>query len=74
MEGVVNIQMKCSIMLCFIRVLTVCKSEKDLQTKEHDIVLNFTQAPPYTYNGLSQVYYINEKENPSVYKGLTKYQ
>ena len=30
-------QMKCSIMLHFIRVYTVCKGEKDLQTKECNI-------------------------------------
>ena len=33
----VNTQMKCSMMLHFIRVYTVCKGEKDLQAKEYNI-------------------------------------
>ena len=33
----VKTQMKCSIMLHFIRVYTVCKGKKDLQTKEYNI-------------------------------------
>ena len=33
----VKTQMKCSIMLHFIWVYTVCKGKKDLQTKEYNI-------------------------------------
>ena len=35
----VKTQMKCSIMLHFIRVYTVCKGKKDLETKEYNIFL-----------------------------------
>ena len=33
----VKTQMKCSLVLHFIRVYTVCKVKKDLQTKEYTI-------------------------------------
>ena len=37
----VKTEMKCSIMLHLIRVYTVCKGKKDLQTKEYNIFLKF---------------------------------
>ena len=46
-------QIKCSIMLYFIRVYTVCKGKKDLQTK-NTIFFNYTLIPLCMYNGLSQ--------------------
>ena len=49
----VKTQMKCSKMLHFTRVYTVCKGKKDLQTKEYN---NLT--PLDMYNGLSQAYCI----------------
>ena len=50
-------QMKCSIMLHFIRVLTVCKAKKDIQT---NIIFleNYNLTPLDMYNGLSEVYCI----------------
>ena len=60
--------MKCSIMLHFIRVYTVCEGKNDLQT----IFENFNLTPLDMYNGLSQVYlYQTRRKNPLVYKGLT---
>ena len=50
----VKTQMKCSKMLHFIRVYTVCKGKKDLQTKKY-ILFNFNLTPLDIYNGLSQV-------------------
>ena len=49
----VKTHMKCSIMLYFIRVYTVCKGKKDLQTN-NTIFLNYTLIPLCMYNGLSQ--------------------
>ena len=50
--------MKCSTMLHFIRVYTVCIHKKDLQTKIQYFLKNYNLTPPDMYNGLSQVYCI----------------
>ena len=52
----VKTKMKCSIMLHFIRVYTVCKGQKDLQTKEYNILKKYiyNRTPLDMYNGLSQ--------------------
>ena len=42
----VKIQMKCKIMLHFIRVYTVCKGKKDLQTKEYNIFFKIITGQP----------------------------
>ena len=54
--------MKCSIMLHFIRVYTVCKGKKDLQIKEQIFFEKYNLTALDMYNGLSQVYCINQKE------------
>ena len=54
----VKTQMKCSRMLHFIRVYTVCEGKKDLQTKEYTIFENYNLTPLDMYNGLSHVYCI----------------
>ena len=44
----VKTQMKCSIMLHFIRVYSVCKGKKDLQTKKYNtyiFFLNYNLTP-----------------------------
>ena len=46
-------------MLLFIRVYTVCKGKKDLQTKEYILCSNYNLTPFDMCNGLSQVYCIN---------------
>ena len=62
--------MKCSIMLHFIRVYTVCKGKKDLQTKENNIFGKLYPGSPRCLNGLPQVYVSNQKkESISVQKG-----
>ena len=43
-------------MLHFIRVYTVCKGKKDLQTKENNIFANYDLTPLSMYNGLSLCY------------------
>ena len=58
----VKTQIKCSIMLHFIRVYTVCKGKTDLQTIEDKKFENYNLTPFDMYNRLSQVYYINQKE------------
>ena len=50
--------MKCSIMQHFIRVYTVCKGKKDLQTKEYNNFENYNLTPLDMQNELSQVYCI----------------
>ena len=46
----------------FIRVYTVCKGKKDLQTKIYNIFFfNYNLAPLDMYNGLSQVYCIKSE-------------
>ena len=54
--------MKCSIMLHFIRVYTVCKGKKDIQTKNMISFENYNLAPLVMYNGLSQVYCIKPED------------
>ena len=55
-------QMKCSIMLHFIRVYAVCKGKKDLQTKQYNIsFLNYNLTSLDMYNGLSQLYCIKKE-------------
>ena len=46
----------------FIRVYTVCKCKKGLQTKEYNIFLNYNPTPLDIYNVLSQVYISNQKK------------
>ena len=41
-----------------------CKGDKDLLTIEYNILENYKVAPLNMYNGLSQVYCINQKEEP----------
>ena len=63
---IVKTQMKCSIMLHFIRVYTVCKGKKDLQTK-NTIFLTFILIPLCMYNGLSQA-----RKRESISKQMVK--
>ena len=49
--------MKCSIILHFIRIYTVCKGKKDLRQK-NTISFNYNLTPLDMYNGLSQGYCI----------------
>ena len=43
----------------FVRVYTVCKGQKDLQTKVKEFLFeNYNLTPLEVYNGLSQVYCI----------------
>ena len=44
----VNAQMKCRIMLHFIRVYTVCRDKNDLQRKKHNIFLQNYNPSIYT--------------------------
>ena len=68
----VKIQMKCSIMLHFIRVFTVCKGKKDLQTKEYNIFVKIiTDTPRYVHWTISSSLYQTSRKNPLVYKGLS---
>ena len=58
----VKTQMKCSIMLHFIRVYTVCKGMKNLQTKQCNMFNeNYNLTPLDMYNGLSHVYCIKQE-------------
>ena len=45
--------MKCSKMLHFNRVYTVCKGKKDIQTKEYNIFENYNLTPLDIYNEVS---------------------
>ena len=72
--------MKCSIMLHFIRVCTVCKGEKNLQFLKNTLFFaNYNLKPLDMYSGLSQVHCIKPerrihlytREDSLVYKGLT---
>ena len=57
----------------FIRVYTLCKSKKGLQTRAQFFFENYNLTSLDIYNGLSQVYYIKpEENNPLVYKGLKR--
>ena len=60
--------MKCSIILHFICILTVCKGKKDLQTKKFNILLKiYNLTPQDTDIGLSEVYcIIPEEESISI--------
>ena len=49
----VKTQVKCSIMLHFIRIYTVCKGKRDLQTKESKFVENYRPTLLALYNALS---------------------
>ena len=49
----VKTQMKCSMMLDFIRDYTVCKGQKNLPDKKYNIFLNYILTPLDVYNGLS---------------------
>ena len=40
----------------FIRVYTICKGKKGLQTKEYNIFENDNLTPLDMYNGLSKIY------------------
>ena len=51
-------QIKCSIMLHFIRVYTVCKGKKDLRQKNTLSFQNYNLTPLDVYNGPSEVYCI----------------
>ena len=64
--------MKCSIMLHFIRVYTVCEGKKDLLTKECNILFNYNLTPLDIYNGLSQVYCLKPEGEGSVVEYLTR--
>ena len=69
----VKTQMKCSIMLYFIRVNTVCKGKKDLQTKEYNIFENhnLTRHPRYNLTMDNAKFIISKK--PLAYKGLNEF-
>ena len=54
--------MKCSIMLHFIRVYTVCKGEKDIQTKEYDTLKIITLHPFIFTMDYPKVIASNQKE------------
>ena len=55
--------MKCSIMLHFIRAYIVCRVEKRSSDKIIQYILeNYNLTPLDMYNGLSQVYVSNQKE------------
>ena len=58
----VKTQMKCSIMLHFIRVYTVCKGKKDLQTKNVVFFENYNMTPLDMYNGLPKFNVSTQKE------------
>ena len=64
--------MKCSTMLHFIRLDTVCKGKKDLQTKEYNIF--FLKLQPdtsrYVQWTIPHTLYQTRRKNPLVYKGL----
>ena len=49
----VKTKMKCSIMLHFIRVYTICKGKEDLQAKEYNIFENYNSTTLDMYNGQS---------------------
>ena len=54
----------------FIRVPTVCKSKKDLQTIEYNIIwkiITITGHPLDVYKGLSQICCIKPEARPPIY-------
>ena len=58
----VKTQMKCSILLHFIWVYTVCKGKNDLQTNKYNIFFqNYKLITLEKYNGLSHIA-LNQKE------------
>ena len=59
----VKTQMKCSIMLHFIRVYTFCKGMKNLQTKQCNMFNeNYNLTPLDMYNGLSHIFFVSNKK------------
>ena len=54
-------------MLHFIRVYTVCKVKKDLQTKEYNLLEIYNMSPLDMHNGLSQSYCIKPKGRIHLY-------
>ena len=58
----VKTQMKCSITLHFIRVYTVFKGEKDLQTKEYNFFLFITCYPQICTMDYPKFITSNQKE------------
>ena len=62
--------MKCRIMRHFIRVCTVCKGKKDLQTKNTIFFLLLPDTPRYVQWTIQNLLYQTRGKNPLVYKGL----
>ena len=71
--------MKCSIMLHFIGVFTVCKGKKDLQPKEHNLSLKIKTSgdpppppppPRYVQWNITSLLYQTRRKTPLVYKGV----
>ena len=58
----VKTQMKCSIMLHFIRVYTVCEGKNIFRQKYTIFFENYNLSPLDMYHGLSPVYLSNQKE------------
>ena len=54
--------MNSHIMLHFIRVYTVCKGKKYLQTKEYNIFENYNQKSLDMYNDYAKFIVSNQKE------------
>ena len=55
-------QMKCSIMLHFIRVYTVCKGKSDPLTKEYNICENYNLTPLDIFMDHPKCIVSNQKE------------
>ena len=70
----VKTQIKCSIMLHFIRVYTVCKGKKrssDIQIHIIFLIINYNGTPQGMKIGLSpSLLYQTRRKNPLVYKEL----
>ena len=67
---IVKAQMKCSIMLHFIRVYIVWKGKKDNQTKEYNIFWKLKpDTPRYVQWTIPSLLYQTRRKNPLVYKG-----
>ena len=63
--------MKSSIMLHFIRVYTVCKGQKDVQTKNTIFLKIIIWHPWYVQWTIPSLLYQTRRKNSLVYKGLT---
>ena len=66
--------MKCcmkQLMQHFIRVYTVCKGKKDLQTKEYIFKKTIVGHPRYVQWTIPSLLYHTRRNNPLVYKGLS---